>query len=406
MPFTMRSSTFLLSASGATAALAAPLDERAPCIGNTCGISLPVIAPSTGGHATCISGYVDVNATTNKNIKFNYPIPANQTVVTETFLNTITPGDPFAQQIQQGQANVSGTYKIAVTLCTPKNNNKPTHVQFLTHGVGFDRSYWDFAPGYSYIDAAAQNGYATFSYDRLGVGLSAKPDPIQTIQAPFEVEIAHSLINSLAQGQYGGLNVTKVVGVGHSFGSIITQALTAQYPDLLDAAILTGFSTNSTAMPTFLQGLNLAIASQNQPTRFATLNNGFLVSDTAISNQIGFFRAPGFDPTILYKSEATKGTVTPGELFTTTAVTATAKQYTNPIAVVNGNNDLPFCFGNCSYPTNEAAAVRPALYPAVAADDFGTHLAPTTGHGLNLHYSAEASYKYIQDFINQHGLAA
>lgn len=395
----MRSSAFVFSAAASASALSLP------ALG-TSGIDAAVVKPSSGGHATCTSGFVNVNASTAMNVKFDYAIPKNQTQVTETFLDTITPGDPFSMQIQEGKATVSGNYKIGVTLCTPVGNDKPSGVQFLTHGVGFDRTYWDFAAGYSYIDAAAQNGYATFSYDRLGVGLSAKPDPVEVVQAPLEVEVAHSLITSLASGKFGDLKPTKVIGVGHSFGSIITQALTAQYPQLLDAAILTGFSVNSTSMPVFLQGLNLAIANQNQPARFALLNNGFLVSSTAISQQIGFFRAPGFDPAILYKAEATKGSVTFGELFTTTAVTRPAKEYTRPVAVVNGNNDLPFCFGNCSYPTNQAAAVQPALYRGVAAADFGTHLAPVTGHGLNLHYSAEASYKYIQDFINQHGLKA
>ena len=396
----------MLLAATATGALSVSHDNHLTSAPQSCGIEDAIVAPSTGGHATCVSGFVDVQASTSRNVRLSLAVPQNQTQVTEIFLDVITPGDTFAKHVQQGSTTVSGTYKIGVTLCTPIGNGVPSGVQLLTHGVGFDRSYWDFAPGYSYIDAAAQNGYATFSYDRLGVGLSEKPDPIQVIQTPLEVEIAHSLAASLAEGKYGDIKFDKVVGVGHSFGSIITQALTVQYPDLLDAAILTGFSVNSSGMPIFLQGLNLAVANQNQPSRFADLNNAFLVSGTAISNQIGFFRAPEFDPAILYKSEATKGTVTLGELLTTSVVTAVASNYTRPIAVVNGDNDLPFCSANCSYPTNLAAAVQPALYPVVASADFGTYLAPTTGHGLNLHYTAEAAYEYIQTFINQHGLAA
>lgn len=154
-------------------------------------------------------------------------------------------------------------------------------------------------------------------------------------------------------------------------------------------------------MPTFLQGLNLAIASQNAPYRFSSPNitNGYLVSSSAISNQIGFFRAPGFDPAVLNLAEATKGTVTLGELLTTTAVVKPAMNYTNPVAIVNGNNDLPFCFGNCSYPTNKAQAALDMLYSG--NNRTGTFLAPTTGHGVNLHYSAVSAYHYIQDFIGK-----
>ena len=169
------------------------------------------------------------------------------------------------------------------------------------------------------MDVAAQYNHATFFYDRLGVGASSKPDPIKIVQSPLEVEIANTLALKLRQGAFSGLKFSKVIGTGHSFGSIITQAITAQYPSTLDAAILTGFSTNSTGMPPFLQGLNLAIASQNNPYRFADLNNGYIVSSSAISNQIGFFRAPNFDPAVLNLAEATKGTVTFGELLSTMA---------------------------------------------------------------------------------------
>lgn len=156
---------------------------------------------------------------------------------------------------------------------------------------------------------------------------------------------------------------------------------------------------NTTGLNVFLQGLNLAIASQNQPLRFSTLNNTYLVSSTAISQEIGFFRAPGFDPLILSQAEATKGAVTIGQLFSQNAVTAPAKSFTAPVAVVDGAEDLPFCYGNCSYPTNHAQQVFPMLYPNV--NKTGTYLAPVTGHGVNLHYSAVSSFMWIQDFVRE-----
>ena len=74
----------------------------------------------------------------------------------------------------------------------------PSQVQYLVHGVGFDSrysqcvsvaldratysmcfSYWDFtvdgSDTYSYVAAAANAGYTTFRYDRLGTGLSDHP---------------------------------------------------------------------------------------------------------------------------------------------------------------------------------------------------------------------------------------
>lgn len=71
--------------------------------------------------------------------------------------------------------------------------------------------------------------------------------------------------------------------------------------------------------------------------------------------------------------------------------------YTKPVAVVNGANDFPFCYGNCTFPMNLAEAVFPALYPA--ASRTGAYLAEVAGHGLNLHYSAVEAYRFAQDFL-------
>ncbi|KAK5129563.1 hypothetical protein LTR08_003149 [Meristemomyces frigidus] len=380
---------------------AVPVGVQAPGL---CGFENPTIGISRGGLAVCVSGTVSVTASTSKNLKFNYQLPRNQIEVTETFLEIITAGSPATKELVAGLQNVTGTYSIGATLCTPANDTSPKGVQLLTHGVGFDRYYWDFAPGYSYVDVAVANGYAAFFYDRLGVGVSDRPDALDVVQAPFEVEIAHGLTGLLRQGAYSNITFDKVVGVGHSFGSIITQAVTTLYPSDFDAAILTGFSISTSGQPAFLTDLNLAIASQNQPYRFAGLTNGYLVSGTAISNQIGFFRAPSFDPSILSLAEAEKNTATFGELFTLSAVTVPALGYVSPVAIVNGGEDLPFCDGNCSYPTNLAAAVQPALYPNISAANFGSYLAPATGHGLNLHYTAVSAYAYIQSFLRNRGL--
>jgi pimeloyl-ACP methyl ester carboxylesterase len=166
----------------------------------------------------------------------------------------------------------------------------------LLHGIGFNQSYWDFAEGHSFINVAAKAGYPTFSYDRLGIGGSDHPDPIQIVQVPLQVEIAHSLISGVRDGKAGGQKFKKVVGVGHSFGSIQSVRVLARYPKDFDAVVLTGFSTNTSALPTTFADFDNAIASQNQPTRFGILPNGYLVVDSAISNQFAFFYYPNFGP--------------------------------------------------------------------------------------------------------------
>lgn len=368
------------------------------CAPNTAGFTNPTVQPSRGGAAICVSGDVAVQASA-QNVKFNFDLPKNESEVTDTFLQLITQGSPFMQQIMGGMQTISGNYTIASTLCMPANGTMPSSVQLLTHGIGFDRYYWDFAPGYSYVDYAVEQGYATFSYDRLGVGQSATPDPLTTVQGPLEASIANQLALMLRSSAFANTNFTSVIGVGHSFGSAITQSVTHSHPSTFDAAILTGFSTNQSAIAPFLTSLNLEIASINQPYRFSTLNNGYLVSYSAVSNQYGFFRAPNFSPLVLAAAEASKGSVTFGELFTQAAIAGVASNFTGPVAIVNGDADLPFCYGNCSYPMNKAEAAISMLYPAASAN--ATYLAPLTGHGLNLHYTALDAYKFIGSFLKQ-----
>lgn len=379
---------------------AIPMGVQAP---STMGFNNATLHPSRGGAAICVSGMIPVHASA-MNLAYNYQVPQNESQLTETWVEFITAGSPFMQQIMNGTRNVSGTYDIAATYCLPTNNTKPSSVQLLSHGIGFDRYYWDFAPGYSYVDSAAEAGYGSFFYDRLGVGKSVRPDGLSVVQTPLEVEIAHSLATMLRQGMFAQTNFSKVIGVGHSYGSIISEAVTANYPSAFDAAVLTGFSGNSTAVPVFLAAGNLVIASLDQPYRFSGLNNSYMVTAETIGNQIQFFRAPNFDPAILAEANANKGTVTIGEFFSLTASTKPAMNYTNPIAVVNGANDLPFCFGNCSYPTNQLTPVLSGLYPNVPMNMTGTFMVPVTGHGINLHYSAQTAYNYIMTFLKGHGL--
>lgn len=150
------SSDFLPSNPGG----AIPAGIEAP---TTAGFQNATIQPARGGLAVCSTGVVEVTAGTTMNLKFkNFNLPTNQSSVTGTFVDMGTSGSPFMQDIMGGMQSVNGTYKIGATLCTPANNTQPDQVQILTHGIGFDRYYWDFAPGYSWVDVAAQYDHATF----------------------------------------------------------------------------------------------------------------------------------------------------------------------------------------------------------------------------------------------------
>jgi hypothetical protein len=74
-----------------------------------------------------------------------------------------------------GAAEVNGSYSISGTFCSPTSGGGET-VLLASHGLGFDREYWDPAvqsEKYSFVDFAIAKGYSVFFYDRLGVSKSS-----------------------------------------------------------------------------------------------------------------------------------------------------------------------------------------------------------------------------------------
>lgn len=280
-----------------TTSLATPVAEntRKP-FKSTAGFSNPTFSTSAGGFANCLSGLLSVPVTAS-NEKFLFKEPINQFAVTDSFFELLKANSTQAADINGGKATISQTFNIAGKLCYPNNwSGSSSTVQFLTHGIGFNQLYWDFAEGYSYIDVAAKAGYPTFSFDRLGTGASDHPDPIQIVQAAIQVEIIHVLVSLLRAGKLADATFNNVVGVGHSFGSIQSVGVAANYPKDFDAVVLTGFSTDSAPLPLTIADFNPAIASLNEPAKFSGLSNGYLLVDNAIGNQFAFYHYPDFDP--------------------------------------------------------------------------------------------------------------
>lgn len=262
------------------------------------GVQNPTIVYSTGKQAICVNGIFPVSVSSTNTI-LNLAEPDSQFNVSEIFQELFQAGATIVQQAQGGNRLVQNTYGIGGNLCVPEDNTKLKAVQtleILTHGVGLEKSYWDIAPGYSYVDAAAAAGYATFAYDRLGVGQSDHPDPIQVVQAFIEVEVIHGLAQLFRKGSVGGLGFKNVVGVGHSFGSILQVGANVKYPKDFDGVVLTAFTSSLANLPYTILGNDPSIAALNQPDRFGKLPYAYLVHNDAIAIQEVFFRYPYFDP--------------------------------------------------------------------------------------------------------------
>lgn len=344
--------------------------------------------------------WVPVNASA-VNIHYDFQAPDSTGESVQSLVSFAKDNSTLLAQIANGNNSVSGSYDIYTSLCFPTSKPFPTTVQFLTHGLGFDHAYWDI-PELSYVDAATTAGYAVFSYDRLGSGQSSKPDPVQMVQAPLHLAIAQQLLERLRYGYFSGHKFSKVVAVGHSYGSVLTEALTATAPELVDAAVLTGFSVDFSGIGSFLMALNLNLAKLSNISRFKGSASGYLLSSSQVGWQTGFFTAPNFDEQVMLSSFANASSISFGELFSRKNVTVAATGYKGPVLIVNGDSDLPYCSGNCTFPTNKGDdALKSAFALSRNASSF---VVAGTGHALNLHRTAGAAYMCIMDFLKASGV--
>ena len=351
------------------------------------------------------------------------------TFQTNFILNLTQQGTNYSASVLEGYQTVSGNYSIAATYCHP-DSGPSNVVQLLTHGIGFDRSYWDLSfhnYNYSYVNVAVEEyGYSTFSWDRLGVGASSHGEPVNEIQALLEVDALRALTQDLRQGKIPGVSHSfcKVLHVGHSFGSEVSlspityigqtltlhdlqhsYALTAMYPNLSDGIALTGFSQNGTYVPYFALGSDFVQANSNPA--LAAFPNGYLAPGLATGVQIDFFAPNQFDPAILALAFATGQPVTVGELLTIGGEVGSINHFTGPTLIITGNRDIPYCGGNClAPPTGYTSIPATSVNYLPNAKNFEVVIVPNAGHGLNLEYSHPFTYATINKYFVQNGVAA
>ncbi|KAJ8065470.1 hypothetical protein OCU04_006153 [Sclerotinia nivalis] len=358
---------------------------------------------SQGGNALCFSGKVPVPVIATST-KLLLPELASQTEITQIFQELLQSDSNIINTTYGGTTHINSTFQVDATYCVPsseKTNSSVMTIQILTHGIGLDKSYWDILPGYSYVDAAAAAGYATLSYNRLGVGGSDHPDPLQIVQASVDVEIQHGLTLLIRQG-YFNKSFDNVIGVGHSYGSIVQLAQNAKYPNDVNGTVLTGFVNDVASLSYAIAANNPAVAAINNSTLWGNLPYGYVVHDTAISIQLPFFRAPYFPESTFKHQVAQKQTYTIGQQFTLPAIYSTAPKFKGPVDIVIGKYDFPFCQGRCDHPVDLAAATIPVLYPA-ADSKSESFVVPDSGHLINAHYNARAQFDQINDFLDRNG---
>lgn len=289
---------------------------------------------------------------------------------------------------------------IAGTLCTPPGASS---VQLLVHGWTYDQHYFDWPDRpdtYSYARAANRAGYATLAIDRLGAGASLRPISLfHTFHAG--VNAVQATVRALRDGSLG-TRFDKVIGVGHSLGSMTVSHAAGQYQDM-DALITTGFS----------HVLNFAsvvprVAGRDYPARsdpkFAgeISDPGYLTSIPG--SRAGFYNPRNVDPAVPERDEQLKSTGSIVELATLASYNVfNADRTLNiPVLAVNGEKEMFFCglqAADCSTADKLYAHERPWYGPKATLE---TYIAPGTGHNTALERSAPRTAQRMIAFADKY----
>jgi pimeloyl-ACP methyl ester carboxylesterase len=176
--------------------------------------------------------------------------------------------------------------------------------------------------------------------------LSSKPDAYKILQTPLQSEVIKELTILSTSGDLlkvsnktGGdktltYQPSTIVHVGHSYGSIATNLFLTTYPNMSDAALLTGFLISPKAASLKLEAGDFAYAAQLDPVRFADRGSGYMAFGTLSSFQLDSLRKATFEPDVLLYYNETKETVAVGELLSlTVGVGAPVKGFRGPVQV-------------------------------------------------------------------------
>lgn len=361
-----------------------------------------------------------------KDVTFSVTATATNRVAANppTDFSNLTQVVAFLTQPVVNQANpITGTYNIYGQHCVPAGSNHKAALQLLVHGNTYYHTYFSAFQNSptnnpnGYANYALSQGYPTLAIDRLGTGASDHPDPVNVVQAPLQAELLHVLIVQLrgpTRPQWPFTSQSKIVFVGHSYGSILGTQLSTKHPQDIDAFVQTGLAIplpNENALPGQLADVYVQASTYN-PQRFApaTYAHGYLASSNKQGREETYYSQPGDYSEALYNLDfANERTVALGEVLTQNLYNSTT--YSNPVFVYTGQEDAIFC-GNgtraigppdCGPGGSQVAAVK-ALYPAVPASKFGFYAQPRAGHASQLHYTAQHGFARAHAFLQQQGL--
>lgn len=143
----------------------------------------------------------------------------------------------------------------------------------------------------------------------------------------------------LRNGNYNGTfgKPSKIVHIGHSYGSQLSNGLIATTPGLSDGAILTGIAYGKTS-GSFLKEWGFRIAAQQAPGKWPGVDNNYITGVDGYANSATFFHGDSSSKEIAWYNEDIKQPVASIELLTFTVLPQQAPGFIKPLMVCATTN--------------------------------------------------------------------
>lgn len=236
-------------------------------------------------------------------------------------------------------------------------------------------------------------------------------------QVSIQVAIIEQLVGQIRAGIFS-TKPKNVVLVGHSFGSVISNAVLKGSPDLVDGAVLTGIGYKILDSAVSFEAWQPRLASKQSPGRWRQLDGGYVTWVDIFANvnvyaselglrtctadgQRRFFKSPFYDTKVVEYAEANKQPFGLMEIVTLSITDLHSPEFTGPVLVcyhsqfekqadtflqvISGENDLIFCNGDC-VPILKPSAVERFN----ASSNLEVYIQPGSGHGIDYSVSLYA----------------
>jgi pimeloyl-ACP methyl ester carboxylesterase len=307
----------------------------------------------------------------------------------------------YQQTYLAGAAPVGGarttwaTWHTAAWLTLPSELRR-SEPQILLHGAGYDHRYWNWLvqpERYSYTAWAAARGAATLTIDRTGTGASSRPAGAENTLA-LQARLLSQIVAQARAGLPGAPPFDRVVLVGHSMGSVVAGYEAATYD--VDAVVLTGYIPvdSSGRMGDELLNAVFQPATEIQPHLLGLVDENYLISRGRGSEAL-LYRSEQADPAIVAVDEQIKNPTTRAELRDAATAGPTIRTIAAPTLVVVGQYDALLINRaedkDCSDTVRRWAPRMPG--------HVGFEVVADTGHNLNLHRAAHATYEILDRWL-------